>query len=153
MVDEGVTLPRLKLGSSLVAVAVGGAVGTWIRAEILTWQPTPPTLSLDGTRAASTATWQSFVPWWLLVINTVGVLVAALLLAGPLKGRSPDDPWRLFALTGALGGLTSYSALIRDFAVIRSMSPLGAGVTLLGAIAAGIVAAWFGVVLARLRWP
>jgi len=150
MVDEDVSLPPLRLGWTVLAVAAGGAIGTLIRAEILTLQSTPPSLDVPSVAAHP---WTAYVPWWLLVVNTFGVLVAAWLLAGPLRGRSPDDNWRLFALTGFLGGLTSYSALIRDVDLIKAHSIVGATVTLVGAIVVGVFAAALGVLTARLTWP
>jgi CrcB protein len=148
-------LPPLRLTRSLLAVAGGGAAGTLVRAEILAhWNTLIPNCASVGFRESASclavpSSWSSLVPWWLLVINTVGVFIAAWLLAGPLAGRSPDDTTRLFVITGVLGGLTSYSSLIRDLAAIKSASLAGAILTLVVALAAGLVAAWMGVRVAR----
>ncbi len=147
--DEG-ALPPLRLSRSLGAVAAGGAVGTFLRTEILNWTDNASHLSEHALRTLlSLGHWTTnstaHVPWGLLTINTVGVFFAAWLLSGPLRGRSPDDPWRLFAITGILGGLTSYSGLIRDLAAIYSHSALAAGTTLIGAVALGVCAAALGV--------
>jgi fluoride exporter len=155
MVDEGHSVPPLRPGPSLAAVAGGGALGTLVRAELLRLQTSPGggAVTRSGASLALPHSWTSYIPWWLLAINTVGVLLAALALAGPLRGRSPEDEWRLFVVTGALGGLTSYSSLIRDVAAIRSVSLPGSAVVLVGAVGAGLVAAWAGVTIARFRWP
>jgi len=96
-----------------------------------------------------TSHWSGLIPWWLLSINTVGVFLATWLLAGPLRRRSPDDPVRLFAITGLLGGLTSYSTLIVDAADIKQVSILGAAATLMGAMVVAVGAAWTGYQVAR----
>jgi CrcB protein len=106
-----------------------------------------------GALADHVPSWASQIPWWLLVVNTAGVFVAALCLRGPLRGRSPEDAWRLFVVTGALGGLTSYSSLVRDVAAIRAVSPGGAAAIYLGAVLGGIGAAAAGELVGRRRWP
>lgn len=98
---------------------------------------------------ALTPTWTSEVPLRLLIINTVGVFLAAWLLAGPLRHRAPDDPVRLFAITGILGGLTSYSSLFVALDNMREASWLGAGIVLVGAASAGVLAGVVGVKVAR----
>ena len=148
-VDE--PLPPLRLGRTVAAVALGGALGTWVRILLvgdgrhyfIGWVGYAPLTHLTSTH------WPSLVPWWLLGVNTSGVLFAAYILSGPLRGRSPDDPTRLFAITGLLGGFTSYSSLIVALAAIRHLSLIGAAVTLIGAIGAGIFAGWLGIRLAR----
>jgi fluoride ion exporter CrcB/FEX len=148
--DEG-ALPPLRLARSLLAVGSGGALGTLCRTEILNWTDTSsPVIHLTGLHGvAAWSTTAGSVPWGLLAINTFGVFLAAWLLGGPLHGRSPDDAWRLFAITGILGGLTSYSGLIRDVASLNSSSFLLAFFTLVGAVGAGLGAAIFGVRMAR----
>jgi len=130
---------------AVAGVLLGGFIGTFVRAWILRgtvhsyWKVSFP----------STVTWTSEVPLRLLVINTVGVFVAAWLLAGPLRHRATDDPVRLFAVTGTLGGLTSYSSLFVALDNMRETSWLGAGVVLVGAVSAGVLAGVVGLKVAR----
>ena len=145
------SLPPRQLRRSLLAVLLGGAVGSLLRVEImrlsLNWS--------DGWVGYAPlshhylASWPSLIPWWLLLINTAGVLLAAWLLCGRLHARPPSDWWRLFLITGVLGGLTSYSALIRAVWLIGYFSVAGAALVLISALVVGLGAAWCGVRLAR----
>jgi len=130
---------------AVIGVFLGGFVGTFVRAWILH----------DVVHASRTGllrltpTWTTEVPLRLLIINTVGVFVAAWLLAGPLRLRAPDDPVRLFAVTGILGGLTSYSSLFVALEYMRTISWVGAGIVLVGAVSAGVLAGIIGIKVAR----
>lgn len=155
MSDEAIALPPFRLVRPLIAVAIGGAVGTWIRAELTTSAPTMCSwigyapLS-DRTFGVCHQPWR-LVPWWLLVINTLGVLIAAFVLAGPLYHRSPDDIARLAVITGLLGGLTSYSALAQSISILNSSSAGSGWLLLASAVIAGVIAACAGWWIGR-RW-
>ena len=90
----------------VTTVFAGGVIGTGVRTFILGFsQPAHTDILVGATSYA--------YPVRLMAINTVGVLLASWLLHGPL--RHPDRARaRLFLLTGTLGGLTSYSALLSD---------------------------------------
>ena len=122
--------PQSSFAATLGLVFLGGAVGTLFRALL--------TLSLRHTSGEY---------WMLFAVNTVGSFALGVLggwlATRPLSHRNH----RLRALigTGLLGGFTSYSAL----ALLATLS-LPAGI-LYGAlsIAAGALAAWFGLVSGR----
>lgn len=87
----------MSAGASLLAVALGGALGATLR-----WLVTLGVArSLAPTRAAG-------LPLGTVLVNVVGCfLLAWLLAAGP---RSGLGPWtRLFLGTGLLGALTTFS--------------------------------------------
>lgn len=92
--------PR-EFARALGIVLVGGALGTLVRDLALSLQPT-----------SHSSGWLARVPWVLLVINALGVYIAVRWLRGRLRARDPNDPARLFAVTGLLGGFTSYSSLV-----------------------------------------
>jgi len=75
------------------AVGVGAAIGAWLRWGLTTWlNPRLPAFPL-GTLAAN-----------LIGGYAVGLAVAFFLARGDLAHE-----WRLFAITGVLGGLTTFS--------------------------------------------
>lgn len=116
----------------LALVALGGAIGTAIRALLAEAFP-----GHDG------------ISWVILVINVVGAFCLGLLLEA-LALRGPDvggrRTLRLFVGTGVLGGFTTYSTLADDTAQLLDVGQWGAGsgyallsvVLGLGAVALGI---------------
>lgn len=110
-------------------VVAGGAVGTAVRAAL--------TLLLGDALG----------PWLVPLVNVVGAFGLGLVI-GMLSRRAVSARTRaiqLFAGTGVLGGFTTYSAL-----AVEGADPVLFWLALLGA-AAGTVAAWAGLVLARRR--
>ena len=116
-------------------VAVGGAVGTAVRAVLAGTFP-----AVDG------------IAWVVLAINVVGAFGLGLLLEG-LAHRGPDvgrrRAIRLFVGTGVLGGFTTYSTLADDTARLLDTGrwAAGSGYALLSVVL-GLVAVAVGVVLA-----
>jgi fluoride exporter len=132
---------RLRL---LALVLVGSAMGTLIRACVIRlWLPSSATVP----RRHTSFEWH-LVPWGLLLVNTVGCLVAGWLLTGPLRG-SERPLWRAFAVPGILGGLTSYSALISAGHLIWSSNRFFAVLVVTAAVLAGLLAAFAGARMAR----
>jgi CrcB protein len=127
---------------ALSSVAVGGAVGTFLRDLLVKLDPTK---ALTHGGANGSYSWTSAIPWVLLAINTVGVYVAADLLHRRLPHRDPNNPLRLLLITGFLGGLTSYSGLFVDLATLWHLSIGGCLLTAVGAILAGVFAGWLGL--------
>ena len=119
----------------LALVALGGAIGTAIRALLAVAFP-----GCDG------------ISWVILAINVVGafclgLLLEALALRGPdVRGRRT---LRFFVGTGVLGGFTTYSTLADDTAQLLDVGRWGAGsgyallsvVLGLGAVALGVLIA------------
>ena len=118
--------------SRVLTVFVGGFVGTGVRALIL-----ETNAHLSTTMSAFPRTASYSYPMRLTVINTVGVFLASWLLHGPL--RHPERMRaRLLLLTGTLGGLTSYSALVTEghLAAQHGLTSLVALVALSASLAA-----------------
>ena len=134
-------MPRSPL-QAFGLVFLGGVVGTLVRALVLI-ASAPASRSLFQ-RAA----WTHAIPWRLIVINTLGVFLAAYVLAGPLR-----DPRRslvrAFVVPGILGGLTSYSAVFTDAHTLWTLEPVAAAVLVAGSVLVGVVAAWAGQRVAR----
>lgn len=119
-------------------VALGGAIGTGVRAVLATTFP-----AVGG------------ISWTILGINVVGAFCLGLLLetlahAGPDTGRR--RALRLFVGTGVLGGFTTYSTLADDTARLLDVGRWGAGSGYaLLSVLLGLVAAAAGVWAAGAR--
>lgn len=123
---------------SLGLVAVGGAIGTGVRAVLAGAFP-----AVDG------------ISWTILAINVVGAFCLGLLLES-LAQRGPDEgrrrSVRLFVGTGVLGGFTTYSTLADDTARLLDAGRWGAGAGYaLLSVVLGLVAAAAGAWIAGTR--
>ncbi|HUV57450.1 MAG TPA: CrcB family protein [Acidimicrobiales bacterium] len=141
-----ITLTPRQLAVAIVAVAIGGGVGTLARDLLLKLQPpTAPVMGWTGYAPLQTQSWTQAIPWVLLAINFVGVVIATWALAHPLRQHDPNDPTRLLVITGFFGGFTSYSSLFVDFDILWHRSVAGCLLVAAAAILSGIVAAWLGL--------
>lgn len=113
-------------------VALGGAIGTAVRALLATAFP-----AHDG------------ISWTILGINVVGAFCLGFLLDA-LARRGPDvgrrRAVRLFVGTGVLGGFTTYSTLADDTAQLLDLGrwTAGTGYALLSVVL-GLVAVVLGL--------
>ncbi len=83
-------------------------------------------------------------PWHTLTVNVVGGLLMGM-LAGVLASKgSADEPWRLFAATGILGGFTTFSAFSLDAVALWER---GAGGSALAYVVASVVVSIAALVL------
>jgi len=122
-----------------VPVAVGGAVGTEVRALAEHWWPAAP------------GGW----PWTTFVINLVGSFVLGMLLAALVHSSldaGRQQRYRLLLGTGVLGGFTTYSTFVVEAERRISGTSTTLGVAyLLVSVVAGTALAGAGVVLADRR--
>ncbi|WP_144765587.1 CrcB family protein [Curtobacterium sp. 9128] len=130
--------PHLRWGY-LGVVALGGAVGTAVRAVLADLVP-----AVSG------------ISWTILAINVVGAFCLGLLLEA-LAHRGEDvgrrRQLRLFVGTGVLGGFTTYSTLAVDTAhlLVDGRWGAGSGYALLSVVL-GVLAVVAGLgVAARVR--
>lgn len=130
--------PAVPPATHVLAVFVGGAAGTAVRA--LVGAAAPP---VDGVPVATIA------------INVIGAFALGALLAllsrhGPDSGRRRTV--RLLLGTGVLGGFTTFSSLAVDTAVLLDGNRPGVAVAYgLGSVLAGVLAATVGAQLGRRR--
>lgn len=115
----------------LLAVAAGAALGAWLRWGLGAWlNPVFPILPF-GTLAAN-----------LLGGYLVGLAVAFF---GHHAGLPPE--WRLFAITGFLGGLTTFSTFSAEVVTLILREQLGwafltAAVHLFGSLSLTALGIW-----------
>jgi fluoride exporter len=106
----------------VLAVGVGAAIGAWLRWGLA--------MAMNGGRWA----------WGTMVANLLGGLLVGMALAWfTQRGAAPDDPTRLFVMTGLLGGLTTFSTFSAEvFAAFARHDVIGgctlAGVHLVGSL-------------------
>ena len=89
-------------------------------------------------------------PWGTFIINVSGSVIMGL-LAGYLafKGEA-SQPWRLFLMTGVLGGYTTFSAFSLDTVLIYERGEIGLALAyVLGSVVLSIAGLFAGLALVR----
>jgi len=119
----------------LLAVAVGGAVGSVLRYLVST-----------GVHAVAGRTF----PYGTLAVNVIGCLVMGLLFVLLVERLSGTTIWRAGILIGLLGGFTTFSAFsIESFNLIEQGELMKAGLNVLASVLLCIGATWIGVIVGR----
>ena len=118
-----------------VLVFIGGGLGATLRHIV----------NINCPRLFGTA-----FPYHTFIINITGSSVMGL-IAGylALKGEA-SQPWRLFLMTGILGGYTTFSAFSLDAALLYERGELGlAALYVLGSVVLSIAGLFAGLALMR----
>jgi CrcB protein len=118
-----------------VLVFIGGGLGATLRHFI----------NIVSTRSLGTA-----FPYHTFIINITGSIVMGL-IAGYLafKGDA-SQPWRLFLMTGILGGYTTFSAFSLDAALLYERGAIGLALFyVLGSVVFSIAGLFAGLALVR----
>src|SRR6195952_3554549 len=116
-------------------VFIGGGLGSSLR----------HTINMASSRLLGTA-----FPYHTFIINISGSIVMGL-IAGYLafKGEA-SQPWRLFLMTGILGGYTTFSAFSLDAALLYERGEIGLAVFyVLGSVVFSILGLFAGLALVR----
>ena len=116
-------------------VFIGGGLGSTLRHII----------NVVSARALGTA-----FPYHTFIINITGSTVMGL-IAGYLafKGEA-SQPWRLFLMTGILGGYTTFSAYSLDAALLYERGEIGLALLyVLGSVVLSIAGLFAGLALMR----
>lgn len=121
---------------NLVLIAMGGALGAVSR-------------FLVGNVVSKLT--HSSLPWGTFSINILGCLFMGFLMTVIMERELLPAAWRLFLCVGFLGGFTTFSSfgyealmLLMEGALVQSFAYAA------GSVLLGLVAAYIGVVLARL---
>ena len=118
-----------------VLVFIGGGIGSSLR----------HTINVLCARSIGTA-----FPYGTFIINITGSTVMGL-IAGYLafKGGA-SQPWRLFLMTGVLGGYTTFSAFSLDAALLYERGEIALSLFyVLGSVALSIAGLFAGLALVR----
>src|SRR3954462_8488040 len=116
-------------------VFIGGGLGSTLR----------PIVNVVSRRVLGTA-----FPYHTFIINITGSFVMGL-IAGYLafKGEA-SQPWRLFLMTGVLGGYTTFSAFSLDTALLYERGAIGlAALYVAGSVVLPIAGLFAGLALVR----
>jgi CrcB protein len=127
--------PMRELAMNYVLVFIGGGLGSSLR----------HTINLLCARCIGTA-----FPYGTFIINITGSTVMGL-IAGYLafKGEA-SQPWRLFLMTGVLGGYTTFSAFSLDAALLYERGQIGLALFyVLGSVVFSIAGLFAGLALVR----
>jgi CrcB protein len=118
---------------ALLSVAVGGALGSVARYAV--------------TVLTARALGAGF-PWGTLTVNVVGSLLMGVLAV--LLLERAKSPWAVFALTGVLGGFTTFSAFSLDALRFYERGDVDTALLYVGlSLVLSVVAVVAGVVIGR----
>lgn len=119
-----------------VAVAAGAVLGANLRFVIGIW-------AADH--------WPADFPYGTFVVNLSGAFAIGVVLAFLSERLDVSPLWRLFFVTGFLGGYTTFSSYAWEALTLAEQGAwLRAGVYVLGSNLLGFVGVWLGATLARL---
>lgn len=114
-----------------IAVGIGAALGAWLRWGLSLWlNPVFPVL-----------------PYGTLAANLLGGYLIGLALAFFLHNPDLSPEWRLFLVTGFLGGLTTFSTFSAEVFTQMARGQLGwalltAGLHLFGSLTMTALGVW-----------
>ncbi len=90
-------------------------------------------------------------PYGTFIINVSGSFLIGLLLGAASSKIAIDPLWRLFFVTGFLGGYTTFSSYAWEALSLAEQSAwLRAGVYVIGSNVLGLFGVWVGALLSRL---
>ncbi|HLS57149.1 MAG TPA: fluoride efflux transporter CrcB [Zeimonas sp.] len=112
----------------LIAVAIGAVLGAWGRWALGLWLNTA----------------EHSLPYGTLVANVAGGLLIGVAVAWFARHPQVDPAWRLFAVTGFLGALTTFSSFSIESLGMLQRGAFGlalahTGVHLFGSLAAAAI--------------
>jgi fluoride exporter len=126
---------KVRQVTGYILVFVGGGLGSTLRHII----------NMVSARLLGTA-----FPYHTFIINITGSTVMGL-IAGYLAFKGvASQPWRLFLMTGILGGYTTFSAFSLDAAMLYEKGEIGlAALYVVGSVVLSIAGLFAGLALVR----
>jgi CrcB protein len=116
-----------------LAVALGGALGSLLRWACGRWWP-----ALPGEWPRAT-----------MLVNLVGCFAIGLAYGWLFERGGASEPWRLFWISGVLGGFTTWSAFALEAnLLLGGGAPWRAAGYVVATVAGCLLAAWAGRALA-----
>lgn len=125
------------MGMSLLAIGVGAALGAVLRWVLGIWLNALLPQIPPGTLAA----------------NVIGGYLVGVAVVLFLEFAAVPPAWRLFVITGFLGGLTTFSTFSAEvMAQLLAGRPGWALSAVLAHVAGSLLATWAGIASARWLW-
>ncbi len=92
-------------------------------------------------------------PWGTLFVNVVGSFIMGLLVEASALRFALGQEWRVFLVTGVLGGFTTFSAFSLDFALLWERRDYVSASAYLGSsVGLSLMALFAGLYVARVIW-
>jgi len=121
--------------SQVVAIAVGGALGSVLRYGLSNW--------VHGFAGRG-------FPYGTLAVNVIGCLAMGVLFVLLVERLGTGAVWRAGLLIGALGGFTTFSTFsIETFNLIEQGAMAKAAANMAVSLILCVGATWLGVMIAR----
>lgn len=121
----------MKTVSEILLVGSGGCLGSIARFLL-------SSAIVDKTSEIS-------LPLGTITVNILGCAIIGLLVGISTNSIFPDYNWKLFLLTGVLGGFTTFSAFgLESFLLFKQQEFLWALLNLIGSPIVGTLAVWAG---------
>lgn len=116
----------------MLGAALGGGARYWMGSVLL-------------------ARYSSRFPFGTVVVNLTGCLLIGAVMGVLMQRGDPHPAWRLFIVTGILGGYTTFSAFAwESVQAFSSERPALGLVNILVSVIGGCLAVWLGITIARL---
>jgi fluoride exporter len=120
---------------NFLLIFVGGGLGSLLRYSLSRW--------INGMTAIS-------FPYGTFLVNLIGCFFIGFFVFYIERHGEQSIQWRLFLVTGLCGGFTTFSAFsYENVELITDQRILAFLTYALGSVALGILATWFGIVVAR----
>ncbi len=95
--------------------------------------------------------WGADFPYGTFIVNVTGAFAVGIVLAFLSERLDVSPLWRLFFVTGFLGGYTTFSAYAWEaLSLAEQGALLRAGAYIVGSNVLGFAGVWLGATLARL---
>jgi CrcB protein len=131
--------PQPSFMTASVLVAVGGALGSWLRFCIgRAW--------ITAIGPART----SGFPWATLSVNVAGSIAMGLLVGWLARSGNQSEAIRLLLAVGVLGGFTTFSSFsLEAISLIQRAQPGLAALYIGASLGAGLLGLWLGLLMMR----